>query len=94
MSVVWPAAARRKASDADRLVLPTPPLPLTCRYTRKVEVEVKQLLEEHAESLSWAAATCLYESAAHAHDRALRTRHRMASKQAHSDTNQQHMHMM
>lgn len=36
MSVVCPAAARRTARDADRLVLPTPPLPLIMMYFRSV----------------------------------------------------------
>lgn len=34
ISVVWPAAARRTAKEADRLVLPTPPLPETMMYLR------------------------------------------------------------
>lgn len=38
-SVVWPSSAKRTAREAARLVLPTPPLPLTMMYLRPVPAE-------------------------------------------------------
>lgn len=38
--VVWPSDARRTAREADKLVLPTPPLPLTRMYLRSVPCEI------------------------------------------------------